>query len=163
MAGRNKLAAIACVRELAARLVYSAPDAEQIWRGPLLGLYTLDGRTPRPCSMDEWREILPAIERRRVGKTEIGVFTVFTTFLGIDHNFNFDGTGEPVLFETMVEYQGKRGASLNEDARYLNLQKRYGTWEQAEDGHARVVLFVRNNYDTFCSQREIDDDPHEEN
>jgi hypothetical protein len=57
-----------------------------------------------------------------------GDVSVSTVFLGLDHNFGEGGA--PLLFETMVF--GLPG----EDCR------RYSTWAEAEEGHARIVAQV---------------------
>jgi hypothetical protein len=54
---------------------------------------------------------------------------ISTVFLGIDHNFF--GTGEPIVFETMVF-----GGSFDHQ------QRRYATWENAERGHATLLAEV---------------------
>lgn len=62
---------------------------------------------------------------RRVKRTKVGDSDVSTVFLGLDHQF---GRGAPLLFETMI-FGGARDGD----------QFRYSTWDEAEDGHAKVV------------------------
>ena len=161
MGGRNKRAAQAFVRKLTLQLLHGQLAEERLYRGPALGLYTLRGREPIQCH-DPYSWRIQPIEERRVARTEIGVFTVFTSFIGIDHNFDFHRGGDPLLFETMVEYERSRPLDLDFVPEWLGLRKLYATWEQAEDGHARVVLFVRHNYDLLCKRPDIED-RHEEN
>jgi hypothetical protein len=91
--------------------------------------YILDGHTPKRCddirAWSEWRRT----ENRRVALDEINGVTVSTVFLGLDHGH---GSGEPVLFETMVF-----GGALDEE------QERYTTWDAAEEGHAAMVERVK--------------------
>ena len=67
---------------------------------------------------------------RRVGFTEIRDVEVSTVFLGLDHSFGV--IEEPLIFETMVF-----GGPLDQD------QEHYSTWDQAEEGHKRMVEKVR--------------------
>lgn len=97
--------------------------------------YVLLDRTPMAVDMLTWAE---SIEKRirsgandpwRVDRTQLEGCYVSTVFLGIDHQF---GRGEPVLFETMIF-----GGPLDGD------MYRYGTYEQAERGHAAAVTKAR--------------------
>lgn len=54
-------------------------------------------------------------------------YRVSTVFLGIDHNFC--DIEPPLIFETMTFPSDDR-----------QLQQRYSTWDEAEKGHAEVVL-----------------------
>lgn len=73
-----------------------------------------------------WAEWFESADRR-VAFDENAAFRVSTVFLAID--YNFDG-GLPLLYETMVF---KRGSSSDEDC------DRYGTREEALEGHAAMV------------------------
>ncbi len=67
------------------------------------------------------------MERRRVGRTKISDdVRVSTVFIGLDHNF--EPTGPPLLFETMV-FGGEHDG----------MQERYCTLEEAKKGHDDVV------------------------
>jgi hypothetical protein len=79
----------------------------------------------------EWYE--KAGDRRIVARDEIGDFLVSTVFLGIDISPADFAT--PVLFETMV-FKNEKDAGMT---------MRYATWEEAEVGHRRAVLRVRNS------------------
>lgn len=99
--------------------------------------YKLIGHDPVPCSdVDEWVEWATKNEKKRhVARTKLtsdagDKVTISTVFLMIDHNF---GSGEPILFESMVF-----GGLMNER------QWRYCTWEEAEQGHAQIVRLVRD-------------------
>lgn len=59
-----------------------------------------------------------------IKQEEIGGAYVSTVFLGLDHNHNHRGDGDPVLFETKVFR--KDGAEFT---------RRYKTWAEAEEGH----------------------------
>lgn len=86
--------------------------------------YILDGKTPVLCDLMTW-----ALEfdkaNRTVAKTEIGDVLISTVFLGLDHNW---GAGPPLLFETMIF-----GGELDQE------QERYSTWDEAEEGHKKMV------------------------
>ncbi len=69
---------------------------------------------------------------RRVGLTENPNGRVSTVFLGIDHRFNFEDGGAPVVFETMVF-----GGTLDGE------MERYCTKTEALEGHTRMVARVK--------------------
>lgn len=74
---------------------------------------------------------------RVVAQSQVGDgVMVSTVFLGIDHNFAFDGP--PILFETMIFQTKEGGAEMLDD-----YQERYRTWGEAEAGHARAVAMVK--------------------
>lgn len=90
--------------------------------------YILKGHMPVPCpDLVEWAQWMQTSDRH-VAKTEINGVTVSTIFLAIDHGLH----GVPIFFETMVF-----GGALDQE------QERYGTWEEAERGHAATVERVR--------------------
>lgn len=93
--------------------------------------YTLDGHTPIPCedflAWGRWFET--ADEARRVALTTVGEACVSTVFLGIDHNWLH---GELALFETLI-FGGDHDGWID----------RYGTWDEAEAGHAAVCAWLR--------------------
>ena len=65
-------------------------------------------------------------------KTEIGISQISTVFLSMDHSLGgVIGDGRPVLFETMV-FGGEHDG----------YQERYHTYDQAEEGHKRIVDIV---------------------
>lgn len=71
-------------------------------------------------------------EQRRVAHTTLKYgIRISTVFLGIDHNLS--GIGQPILFETMV---------FDTKDEVLDAE-RYGTWEEAESGHKRIVAHWR--------------------
>ena len=93
--------------------------------------YVLDGhKAILEKDLMKWVTWLETADRK-VRKTELpeGV-EVSTVFLGLDHNFF--GSGNPVLFETMV-FGGKFDQEMN----------RYSTWEQAETRHEEMVEKVK--------------------
>jgi hypothetical protein len=77
-----------------------------------------------------WGKFFEGIDNRRVAWTQRGPVQISTVFMGLDHNF--EGTGGPVLFETMVFKSWK----------WDDYQKRYRTWEEAEEGHQATVKMV---------------------
>lgn len=68
---------------------------------------------------------------RRVGDDEVNGRWVSTVFLALDHGFD----GKPLWFETMV-------FSSRDDLNEIYLD-RYETWEEAEQGHAKAVAWVK--------------------
>jgi hypothetical protein len=95
--------------------------------------YILKGKMPVRCN-DIWEFARWfGTADRRVAYDEIGGVLVSTVFLGIDHRFN--GSGPPILFETMVFLDAEGTDDID--------QRRYCTWEQAEDGHQAIVAELR--------------------
>lgn len=89
--------------------------------------YRLDGHKTVPCRIED----LPSFPREgyRVGKDIIGSVEISTVFRDVDHAWE----GPPILFETMI-FGGKHGQEL----------ARYGTWDEAEEGHALWVDRIRS-------------------
>lgn len=75
----------------------------------------------------EWAKALEK-QDRRVAQTEVGIYNVSTVFLGIDHGYG----SKQLWFETMVF--GQKSSDLYMD--------RYTTYEEAEEGHQRVVQLL---------------------
>jgi hypothetical protein len=95
--------------------------------------YILEGHTPVPIEdIDHWSWWCfgpGAPSRRRVAEEAVGEVWVSTVFTGAATGIR----SPPDLFETMVF-----GGALDQ------MQWRYATWEEAEAGHAQVVLLVRH-------------------
>ena len=92
-------------------------------------LFILDGKKTIPCdNLFQWGRWFDKADRV-VAKDQCGNAKVSTVFLGVDYDF----TGKkPLLFETMVfggPYDGE--------------EQRYSTWEEAEEGHKKVVSRLR--------------------
>jgi hypothetical protein len=107
----------------------------------------------------DWAEWFETADRV-VAKTIIGdVAEVSTVFLGLDHNFN--RTGDPLLFETMVFAVEKEtfalGGRFNEHCPQLHdlPMSRYSTWEQAEKGHEEICAFVRQRMEAAAKLVEV--------
>ena len=96
--------------------------------------YKLDGHKVVLCeNLMEWAQWFGTADRH-VAKTILKGqdntdIKVSTVFLGLDHNY---GEGKPVLFETMV-FGGAHDGEM----------ERYTTWEEAEEGHKRMVDKVK--------------------
>lgn len=94
--------------------------------------YILVDKEPVPIECAKrWGEWWQKKENRNVAKTKLGSeVLVSTVFLGIDHCFTSsdDDDIKPILFETLVI-----GGPNNE---YM---ERYCTYQEAEEGHARIV------------------------
>lgn len=76
-----------------------------------------------------WARFFEDHEKRRVGRTTVGDARVSTVFLGADHSFM---GGPPLWFETMIF-----GGPHDE------YTERYTTWEEAQAGHERIVMALR--------------------
>jgi hypothetical protein len=99
--------------------------------------YILRGREPVPVHFIVFaRWFHEHLADRHVAEDFVGDFhgtkmiRISTVFLGINHNFGDEGP--PILFETMVF-----GGVLN------GRQFRYSTWDEAELGHAAMLVLVR--------------------
>jgi hypothetical protein len=92
--------------------------------------YILKGKEAVPVEdVIEWARFFEE-DKRRVARTEFGKNNyVSTVFLGLDHSF---GEGPPLIFETMVF-----GGELDQE------QDRYSTWDEAVEGHNRMVERVK--------------------
>ena len=74
---------------------------------------------------------------RLVKQTIVNSKLVSTMFLAIDHGWG----GSPKLFETMVFPVNYSGEVTNWSELYC---ERYGTWNEAIDGHAKAVELCEN-------------------
>lgn len=93
-------------------------------------IYTLDGKIPKPChNILEWSAWMHKADRT-VKKTIVGDDKISTVFIGINSVL----TGEPLIFETMI-FGGDRDGEM----------WRYATWEEAEEGHDKLVTEVLHN------------------
>jgi len=100
--------------------------------------YILIGKSPKQVfNLIEWAEKFQN-SKRTVQRDLIRGVEVSTVFLGIDHNFssmfNPESDARPILFETMV-FGGKHDG----------YQKRYCTWDEAEEGHQLALKMVNAN------------------
>ena len=92
--------------------------------------YILDGKVPVLCDdVVAWGAWFEGREGRQVASDTIDGALVSTVFLGIDHNY---GEGPPILFETMIFDHPDFG----------DYQRRYTSWDAAEDGHREAVEMV---------------------
>lgn len=95
--------------------------------------YILFDRRPVPVDASVWSHWFETHEaERRVASTEFHGGHVSTVFLGLDHRFGHQGP--PLLFETMIFGGPEDG-----------YQKRFSTWEQAEEGHAIALSLARES------------------
>ncbi len=95
------------------------------------------GEVKRLPGVMEWGD-RHEIADRRVAKDEVGDVVVYTSFLGIDHNWS---AGPPLLFETMCTVSGK----------WSDLQIRYETAAEALETHRDLLehLSVGGTPDDF--------------
>jgi hypothetical protein len=95
--------------------------------------YTLDSAgNPVPSTMIGVSDLFDNIDRRTVKKTKIGRVEVSTVFLCLDHNFT--GSGDPVLWETMI-FGGKHDGYCD----------RYSSLAEAKAGHETACSIVRGS------------------
>ncbi len=94
-----------------------------------LGHWILVDREPVKCTLLEWGAWFETDERR-IDQTDIGDVHISTVFLGIDHNYNL--TGRPVLFETMI-FGGEHD----------QYQDRCCTYDEAKKMHTKALWMVR--------------------
>jgi hypothetical protein len=80
-------------------------------------------------------------KKRRVAETSINGWWVSTVFLGLNHGFY----GPPRWFETMVFEEYPPPPEIGGKIRQLldEMQVRYETWAEAEEGHAAIVEMIR--------------------
>lgn len=102
--------------------------------GPAMTIdkYILDEHgNPIVCDdLMKWAEWFENGTFRRLARDTVGTVKVSTVFLGLDHNF--DMTGPPILWETVIfggQFDGQ--------------QWRYATRAQALEGHAKALLMVK--------------------
>lgn len=94
--------------------------------------YKLIGKTPFPCTIEEWALWLEKNQDKKVvAQEEVGPLQVSTVFLGLDHNLL--GYGPPLLFETMIFGESMEGHFLDS---YCD---RCATYEDAVDMHRKGV------------------------
>ena len=105
--------------------------------GDKIGAYILDKETGEARiaeTREEWGEFMERPDSRRLASDKFDGLHVSTVFLGIDY---FGGKESPILWETMIFGSEKRELS--------GFQERYRTREEALEGHARAVLFAKEN------------------
>ena len=94
--------------------------------------YILDGHEAVPATMREAAEAFGSYSARLLAETHVVDVVVSTVFLSFDHGFGFGDW--PLLFETMVF------ATVDGARDFAGLaQWRYGSWDQANAGHASIV------------------------
>jgi hypothetical protein len=87
--------------------------------------YILQDRLAVPCDdIVDWGKWMGTADRH-VAQDSIGDVSISTVFLGIDHQY---GTGEPMLFETMI-FGGPQDQWC----------RRYSNWGDAEQGHKEIT------------------------
>jgi len=86
----------------------------------------------RQADLMEWADQFEAMDRRLKVDKLYG-HKVSTVWLGYDHN-HFDGP--PLLFETMIFLDEFGGNDIYCD--------RYTTWEEALNGHAKAVHWLKS-------------------
>jgi hypothetical protein len=108
-------------------------------------LYILDNDhnvislAPTEENVTLWGQFISDIEKKRVAQTTVGPYWISTVFLGVDHGFSLDNTHVPLVFETMVF---KQNSEI--DVNMLDLyQDRYHTWQEALEGHTKVVGVIK--------------------
>jgi hypothetical protein len=93
--------------------------------------YILKGHEPVSTDLLTWGKWMKDSANRRVAETIVAAgVRVSTVFLGLNHSFT--PRAQPILFETMI-FDGSKS----------KYQERYCTWDEAEAGHERAVVFAR--------------------
>jgi len=88
--------------------------------------YILDGKVTVPVDdVIEWAQQFKR-DSVHVGDSTVNGVRVSTVFLGLNHEY--DPRKPPLLFETMI-FGGEHDQAC----------WRYGTWDEAEVGHERIV------------------------
>ena len=89
--------------------------------------YILDENGNPKVELDimKWAEWFEVPENRVIARDEVNGVRVSTVFLGLDHNF--DGQGDPILWETMTFGKGEEQ------------QERYTSKKEALVGHKKIV------------------------
>jgi hypothetical protein len=116
-------------------------DFDSEWCGQYI-LGGDEGHTPIPCySLLEWSLWYEEREHRSLWWTGNATKWVSTVFLGLDHNYCFDGP--PILFETMAFFHTGRTMNFfgrgEEPVADTLGQERYSSWDDAEIGHQAMV------------------------
>ena len=102
--------------------------------------YILVKHTPVACNIEIWsnwfknntRTIRHNVIRRPKTLVITEEIVISTVFLGLNHAYRAED--DPILFETMI-FGGK-------DDQYC---ERYTTWNDAIQGHRRIVKMVKDN------------------
>ena len=84
-------------------------------------------------SLEEWANFIEGrlpTNYRHLGDEIVNGKRVSTIFIGLCYDFN--NTGKPRVFETMV-FNGGEGI----------YQDRYCTWKEAEEGHQQAIEWVK--------------------
>lgn len=112
--------------------------------------FILVGKIAVPSNMEGWSawfEKAYGTNETQVAFTKTDIVEVSTVFLGINHNFRFDGSA-PILFETMAFHKldtpkNVLGHEIEWDGKEC---MRCGTWEEAELQHKIMVAEVISNH-----------------
>lgn len=94
----------------------------------------------------KWARWFEKQENRQVKLDYVGDIMISTIFLGFDHNFM--PYGSPILFETMVF-----GEHMDQ------YQERYSTWNEAIEGHNKVLEQVHEQAEFWTESwpKELDE------
>jgi hypothetical protein len=109
--------------------------------------FILVGHTAVPTNMEGWSNWFEKYwdsGERTVAFTKTDLIEVSTVFLGLNHNFDFDGSA-PLLFETMAFHRRKEPKKLinNLEIEWDGEETmRCSTWEEAELQHRMMVAEV---------------------
>ena len=95
-----------------------------------------EDRRIQPVSYRQWVENLDDTfkARRVVAQDDIGDFRISTVFTGLDSTYDTGLDRPPLVFETAVFVMDAEPG----DPRASEVIAQYSTWEEAEDGHARI-------------------------
>ena len=82
----------------------------------------------------EWGKWFENNKERFIKQDNINNMRISTIFLGFDHSFGLEKDKIPILFETMVFPEGDWD---------VNYCERYHTYDEALEGHQRIVEKVK--------------------
>ena len=93
--------------------------------------YNLDeNKNVVECDLDTW-ERARDIKHVRVTEFKNPELKISTVFLGLDHRFGILAESTPIVFETMIFWDGNK--------RLDQYQNRYCTYQQAVEGHKEAL------------------------
>lgn len=104
----------------------------------MLELFILRDKQVCSATQAEWIQFMEQADARKVAGTELAGFIVSTVFLGLHYSFE---VGPPVVWETRIFSLGTP-ADLDDFADW-DCKRCSGSWEQAEEIHARMVAKLR--------------------
>lgn len=91
---------------------------------------------------------------KRVDQTQVGPYWISTVWLGWDHGFGM--SERPLIFETMVFAVDRDDPTITTLGPDID-GRRYGTIEEARQGHAEFVTLIQATLVEDINERSDDD------